>query len=172
MGCLDDNVAVDFATGVLSGAQTAVVERHLASCRDCRTLVATLAPAPGERDSDLATAPRRGGRGTDPGLGRTTEPVVALGDTIGRYVVLRRLGAGGMGVVFAAYDPQLDRRVAIKLLRVDLVASWTATMPGWISRARARASRRVRSRARTEPDDATRSTRRSLIATRRSSCGS
>jgi hypothetical protein len=120
MGCLDDNVAVDFATGVLSGAQTAVVERHLASCRDCRTLVATLAPAPGERDSDLATAPRRGGRGTDPGLGRTTEPVVALGDTIGRYVVLRRLGAGGMGVVFAAYDPQLDRKVALKLLRTGI----------------------------------------------------
>ena len=120
MGCLDDNVAVDFATGVLSGAQTAVVERHLASCRDCRTLVATLAPAPGERDSDLATAPRRGGRGTDPGLGRTTEPVVALGDTIGRYVVLRRLGAGGMGVVFAAYDPQLDRKIALKLLRTGI----------------------------------------------------
>ena len=56
MGCLDDNVAVDFATGSLSGAQSAVVERHLASCRDCRTLVATLAPAPGERDRLLALA--------------------------------------------------------------------------------------------------------------------
>ncbi len=121
MGCLDDNVAVDFATGSLSGPAAVTVERHLASCRDCRTLVATLAPAPGERDSDLATAPRRGGRGTDPGRhGHTTEPVVALGDTIGRYVVLRRLGAGGMGVVFAAYDPQLDRKIALKLLRTGI----------------------------------------------------
>jgi predicted Ser/Thr protein kinase len=36
--------------------------------------------------------------------------------SIGRFVVLRRLGAGGMGVVYAAYDNELDRRLAIKLV--------------------------------------------------------
>ncbi|HEY1816423.1 MAG TPA: serine/threonine-protein kinase [Kofleriaceae bacterium] len=41
----------------------------------------------------------------------------AMRATIDRYVVLDRLGAGGMGVVLSAYDPVLDRRVAIKLLR-------------------------------------------------------
>lgn len=36
---------------------------------------------------------------------------------IGRYLIIRRLGQGGMGVVYLAYDAELDRRVAIKLVR-------------------------------------------------------
>jgi len=62
----------------------------------------TLAQAP----SGPAEAPRRREEAIDAAPGR-----------IGAYVVLRELGAGGMGVVYAAYHEGLDRRVALKLVR-------------------------------------------------------
>src|SRR5437870_775755 len=49
----------------------------------------------------------------DPG-----QAALVRGATIGRYVVLGLVGRGGMGEVYAAYDPELDRKVAVKLLRV------------------------------------------------------
>src|SRR5690242_4576211 len=39
--------------------------------------------------------------------------------TIGRYQVRDRLGQGGMGVLYLALDPAIDRLVALKVLRVD-----------------------------------------------------
>src|SRR5262245_61407711 len=41
------------------------------------------------------------------------------GDMVGRYAVLEEIGRGAMGVVVAAYDPELDRKIALKLMAVE-----------------------------------------------------
>ena len=46
-----------------------------------------------------------------------------IGKQLGHYVLIERLGSGGMGDVFVAHDTKLDRRVALKLPRQDVSAS-------------------------------------------------
>src|SRR3954469_24060107 len=47
----------------------------------------------------------------------TADAPVPLGATLGRYRLERELGAGAMGVVHAAFDPDLERRIALKVLK-------------------------------------------------------
>ena len=62
-----------------------------------------------------------------------------IGSTIGRYLVDARLGAGGMGVVYRAYDAHLQRGVALKLLAPHLAADAPARKR-FLTEARAAAS--------------------------------
>jgi serine/threonine protein kinase len=105
--CLDENTVLALIDGTLDGAARAAAERHLAICSSCCDLVATAAGAEPARLTQ-----------TDDGDHGSTERSTGLapGATVGRYVILSLVGRGGMGEVYAAYDPQLDRRVALKLL--------------------------------------------------------
>ena len=51
---------------------------------------------------------------------------LAPGTTLGPYAIVSQFGQGGMGVVYQAHDPRLDRHVAIKLLPPDLTRDETA----------------------------------------------
>ncbi|WP_434300679.1 protein kinase domain-containing protein [Corallococcus exiguus] len=121
---LDEVELLDLADGIPSQSLRERAEGHLDACASCREALADFlrvraVPAPDVHAARTAVAV------SEP-FTRSVKsriPQVAQGTLLGRYVVLERLGAGGMGVVHAAYDPSLDRRIGLKLLRAPTSAS-------------------------------------------------
>ncbi|MEM7155955.1 MAG: tetratricopeptide repeat protein [Myxococcota bacterium] len=127
--CPDEETIAAFVARELPPAERESVQDHCQACSACQETVSHLVRAFSPGPSPTATGPQSPG----------TE--LPRGAEIGRYLVLEPLGQGAVGVVYAAYDPELDRRLALKLLQPRRAASdpegWRARL---VREARALAS--------------------------------
>ncbi|HVZ73420.1 MAG TPA: serine/threonine-protein kinase [Polyangia bacterium] len=135
MPCLDENTTLALAEGRLPEDARADVIAHLVTCRACRRAVILGRPRARARSTPrsaidasvtmsldasfepMVRTPTPGARGGHDDAEDAIE--LPRGAIIGRYTLLELVGRGGVGEVYAAYDPKLDRRIALKLLRAE-----------------------------------------------------
>ena len=105
--CPDPDALAQLASVGGEPARRAAVADHAAGCVSCHAALAALLA--GDSEETAATySPDSAAAHPLPG---------AVPSKIDRYQIKGRLGAGGMGIVYVAHDPELDRDIAIKVLR-------------------------------------------------------
>ncbi len=109
--CPQTQTVADFLAGRLDSSRRQEMEAHVDRCAVCDGVVARLlsqkSEAPHGPVPPVATTLTDGTPGGE---------VLVEGQKLGRYILIGRVGAGGMGSVWAAYDTVLDRKIALKFL--------------------------------------------------------
>jgi tetratricopeptide (TPR) repeat protein len=128
MACLGESQALAFVAGKLTPAARAEALDHTDECDACRRLLAALV-----RQNAVTPDGDTVAQGTldVPPVDRVegSAPTEwAAGTRVGHYVVLARIGAGGMGAVYRAEDVEHGRAVALKRLHVDASATAKARL--------------------------------------------
>ncbi len=125
--CLDENEIAELFDGAVEPSRRDRAEQHIDRCESCRELLAGLAalddgPAPTPVEDASASGTLTGARSRE-----TPAPLLAPGARVDHFEILSCLGGGGMGQIYAAHDTKLDRKVALKLVRRELLRSEEAT---------------------------------------------
>ncbi len=108
--CLSEEMAFAFVRRTLGEDERRAVEEHLNRCEDCQVVVSELLKYYLEDPKTIHAAAE--------GVGTTDDSLpLAAGTQVARYVVGKPLGAGSGGIVYEAEDPELGRKVGLKLLR-------------------------------------------------------
>ena len=108
--CPDANFLGRLLDGVVDDSERTELESHLDQCDVCTEVLGELGRFPARSSHSGVIEP------SEPASSAELEP----GGQVGRFTLLERLGTGGMGTVWAAYDPQLDRKIALKFVRAEL----------------------------------------------------
>ncbi len=110
--CPNADTLVALAEGRIPANESRALSEHVAECSLCGLLVADL-DAPSSTSAPTVDAVVE--ELSDAAIGLPLDP----GEMAGRYRILRVVGQGAMGVVYEAEDPRLDRRIAVKALKVS-----------------------------------------------------
>src|SRR5882724_3029823 len=142
--CPDQRKLDAYLLGTLETADEKAIDEHLEGCASCQAAIDAVDARANAAFACLRDTPVDAAGTGDPDLRQLVDRAVALGSktaaespwalhangdiprTLGNYVLLEPLGAGGMGQVFKAEHQRMKRIVALKVLAPQLVRSTAA----------------------------------------------